>query len=64
MERIIIKAEVLAGIAEAARLWFKQKNEIYHAFMLEEKQAKRLRDELWKVKWDEDANLFIDEMPF
>lgn len=56
-----IKPETLAGICEAARIWFSEKNKIYHTFAVEEKQAKKLRDALWKVDWDEDARLVIDE---
>lgn len=58
----IIKAEDLTAICEAAYLWFKNHNETYHTFTVEEKFTKRLRDELFKVNWDENARLIIDEL--
>lgn len=64
MKPIIINAITLSGIAEAARLWYAKMNETYHTFPVEEKQAKRLRDQLWKTEWDKKARLFIDELPF
>lgn len=59
-----IKAIDLVGIAVAAELWFKKQNKVAHMFEKELKAATALKKELYKTTWDEDAELFIDELPF
>lgn len=63
-EPIKIKAIDLVGIAVAAEIWFKKINDTHHTFQIELNKAKQLKRKLREKDWDEDAELFIDEMPF
>lgn len=61
---IKIKAIDLVSVAVAAEIWFKKQNEITNSFALELKKATKLKKELYKTNWDEDAELMIEELPF
>lgn len=61
---IKITTQDLLGIACAAEIWYKGKDEIFHTFGQELEAATRLKKELWKTEWDDDAQLIIMEMPF
>lgn len=61
---IKIKEIELVGIAVAAEIWFKKQNEISKMFIKEQKAAEELKNKLYKAQWDENAELYIDELPF
>ena len=63
-ELIKIKTIDLTGIAVAAEIWFKKQNEIFHNFDKELNAATTLKKALYKTNWDEETELFIDELPF
>lgn len=58
---ITIKAIDLVSIAVAAEIWFKKQNQITNSFIVELKAATELKKALYKVQWDKDAKLTINE---
>lgn len=61
---IKIKAIDLLSIAIGAEVLYKKYNKQHHTFNAELDAAFNLKKALYKVNWDDDAELMIEELPF